>query len=225
MNLSTLSPTMRKQFEPCTNCGDGLLLEPMQKCKECGRTYAPVKSKWCPVCEGSGLVSDHMSNQTGYKSICQQCRGTGGAAATQPQAREPVIIKGALIEKPNSERRKHRAAKPKRASGPNATEAAFLKILQARYPGAEIRYNFRLRISDWLAPVEVHYKVDWLVILTHDSYGSTAIGYEVKHGERPYHSDELIRPKWACENNPGLKEVWLATFIKASGEFKERRIA
>lgn len=108
----------------------------------------------------------------------------------------------------------------------NKLELAFYDILLKRFQQAHITPQFRLRVSAWNAPVQVHYTTDFLVserVYPLELKAWTHSLYEVKGTKRRPHSDELTRPKMAREHNPWISAVVLATW---DGEkWTERQIA
>lgn len=110
-------------------------------------------------------------------------------------------------------------------------EARFWGILKHRFPSATITPQFRLRVSAWDAPIQVHYMADFLV----SEEKATSMFpnkwevawkhtlFECKDSRRKPHSDELTRPKMARQNNIWISAVVLATF---DGEkWTEKQIA
>lgn len=93
----------------------------------------------------------------------------------------------------------------------NQTEQKFREILISRFPSSTVQPQFRIRITQYDAPALVHYTADFAV-WTPEKNGWTCRLWEVKHAARPYHSDELTRPKMAGAENPWVAEIWLAIY-------------
>jgi hypothetical protein len=89
-------------------------------------------------------------------------------------------------------------------------EAALYEMLKARYWSSHITPEFRLRTTAWDAPAAAHYKADFAVFTetAPDSYQVEL--FEAKDSRRPYHSDELTRPKMALQQNPWIVRITLA---------------
>jgi hypothetical protein len=99
----------------------------------------------------------------------------------------------------------------------NATERRWLVELEARHPEAVIIPQFRLRVGNFYQPDPVHYTADFAV--WHECRHVIALKcfwhltlWEVKDKRRPYHSDELTRPKLVRKENPFVGQVMLATW-------------
>jgi hypothetical protein len=106
----------------------------------------------------------------------------------------------------------------------NTVEARWLAQLETRYPGATIVPQFRLRVGRFTQENPVHYTADfavWHPWQRLDFWHCTL--WEVKDKRRPYHSDELTRPKLVRENNPFVAAVMLAVWDGKSWE--ERKLA
>lgn len=114
------------------------------------------------------------------------------------------------------------AAKPKPKL--NNLERRWLAVLKARHPQATIIPQFRLRVGDLEQDNPVHYTADYAVFFPWvgvDFWHCTL--WECKDKRRPYHSDELTRPKLVRQNNPFVAAVMLAVWDGANWE--ERKLA
>lgn len=104
-----------------------------------------------------------------------------------------------------------KSRKPEKTQRLNQTEQKFQKILISRFPSSTVQPQFRIRITPYQTPSLVHYTADFAV-WTPEKNGWTCRLWEVKHAARPYHSDELTRPKMAGAENPWVAEIWLAIY-------------
>ena len=103
----------------------------------------------------------------------------------------------------------------------NSVEKRWYAELQARHPGAVIIPQFRLRVGDFNQPNPVAYTADFAVwICVTDGLWHCTL-WECKDKRRPYHSDELTRPKLVRQQNPFVGQVMLATW---TGETWEERV-
>lgn len=90
-------------------------------------------------------------------------------------------------------------------------EARFYEKLKQAHQNSDIIPQFRVRVSRWDAPSAVHYTADFAVFTCCPVTGRwTCDLWETKDSRRPQHSDEKIRPKMACEQNPWIREILLA---------------
>lgn len=110
-----------------------------------------------------------------------------------------------------------------RSRGSNLEEEFFQSCLVGLID-AHVDRQFRVRVSDWDAPVLVHYTADFAVWRKHKTQNLWMCDLiEVKDPRRKPHSDELVRPKMVRENNPWINSVTLAT--KAPDGWNLRRLA
>lgn len=104
----------------------------------------------------------------------------------------------------------------------NKTELRFFEVLKQRFPESHITPQFRLRISQWDAPVQCFYTADFLVSASIGAYWNHTL-YECKNAKRKYHSNELKGPKLVRLSCPWISSVILATWTGSS--FTEKTIA
>lgn len=89
-------------------------------------------------------------------------------------------------------------------------ESRFYDKLLRACENSVIIPQFRVRVSAWDAPAAVHYTADFAVFSRTTGDGWMCVLWETKDARRPQHSDEKIRPKMACEQNPWIREILLA---------------
>lgn len=118
---------------------------------------------------------------------------------------------------------------PKPKEKLNRVEAKWLWELRERHPSAVVIPQFRIRLTPFASEaVPVHYTADFAVWYRSELGRAGAdwwqcVLWEVKDKRRPYHSDELTRPKMARAENPWVSAVMLASW---DGEaWEERKLA
>lgn len=121
-------------------------------------------------------------------------------------------------DSPKSEAACRRVPRPRM----NKTELRFFEVLKQRFPEAHITPQFRLRISQWDAPVQCFYTADFLLSTSIGAYWNHTL-YECKNAKRKYHSNELRGPKLVRLTSPWISSVILATWTGSS--FTEKTIA
>jgi hypothetical protein len=132
---------------------------------------------------------------------------------------------GANLPQPLNEpvKQPEKPRKPTQPQRLNRIETLFFQILRDRHPDDKIQPQFRVRITPHDAPQLVHYTADFAVWKRQQNLWTVTL-WEVKHSSRPYHSDELVRPKMACLENPWIAEIRLATYNRQTG-FTEKPLA
>jgi hypothetical protein len=108
----------------------------------------------------------------------------------------------------------------------NSVEKRWHDVLIDRHPKSVIIPQFRLRVGDFNQQNPVHYTADFAVWTRHERVAApiefwSCTLWECKDKRRPYHSDELTRPKLVRQQNPFVGQVMLATW---TGETWEERI-
>ena len=142
----------------------------------------------------------------------------------QTDKNDPFTV-GANLPQPQKPPAKQ-PEKPRKPTQPqrlNRIETLFFQILRDRHPDDKIQPQFRVRITPHDAPQLVHYTADFAVWERRENLWTVTL-WEVKHSSRPYHSDELVRPKMACLENPWIAEIRLATYNRQTG-FTEKPLA
>lgn len=104
----------------------------------------------------------------------------------------------------------------------NRVETRLNTLLRRTMPiGAWIQPQFRIRITSFENATKVHYTADFAVWTPAPGGGWTCRLWEAKDAARPYHSDELTRPKLALEQNPWIRAVWQASWHKDHFQFRQ----